>query len=37
MKAKAPRNVEFVGKLGSAELNDFYERSRMIVVPKHLV
>jgi glycosyltransferase involved in cell wall biosynthesis len=33
MKAKAPRNVEFVGKLGSAELNEFYERSRMLVVP----
>ncbi len=33
MKAKAPRNVEFVGKLGSDELSEFYERSRMLVVP----
>jgi glycosyltransferase involved in cell wall biosynthesis len=33
MKAKAPRNVEFLGKLGSDELSEFYERSRMLVVP----
>ena len=33
MKAKAPRNVEFTGRLGSDALSKFYERSRMLVVP----
>jgi glycosyltransferase involved in cell wall biosynthesis len=33
MKGKAPLNVEFVGRLGSDELSEFYERSRMLVVP----
>jgi glycosyltransferase involved in cell wall biosynthesis len=33
MKAKAPRNVEFRGRLATHELNEFYERSRMVVVP----
>jgi glycosyltransferase involved in cell wall biosynthesis len=32
-KAKAPRNVEFVGRLGPNELSEFYRRSRMLVVP----
>jgi glycosyltransferase involved in cell wall biosynthesis len=32
MKAKAPRNVEFLGRLGPNELPNFYERSRMVVV-----
>jgi glycosyltransferase involved in cell wall biosynthesis len=33
MKAKAPQNVEFVGRLGPKELGEFYQRSRMLVVP----
>ena len=33
MKAKAPHNVKFVGKLGPDELSEFYNRSRMVVVP----
>jgi glycosyltransferase involved in cell wall biosynthesis len=33
MKAKAPRNVEFVGQLRPDQLNQFYKRSRMLVVP----
>ena len=33
MKGKAPRNVEFVGRLGSDELNEFYARSRILAVP----
>jgi len=33
MNAKAPRNVEFVGKLGPDELSEFYNRSRMVAVP----
>jgi glycosyltransferase involved in cell wall biosynthesis len=33
MKAKAPANVEFLGQLGPDQLNWFYERSRMLVVP----
>jgi glycosyltransferase involved in cell wall biosynthesis len=33
MKAKAPGNVEFTGRLGPDELNQFYERARMLVVP----
>ena len=33
MKAKAPPNVEFVGMLGSDELSEYYERSRILVVP----
>jgi glycosyltransferase involved in cell wall biosynthesis len=33
MKAKAPRNVEFVGQLKPDQLNQFYEQSRMLVVP----
>ncbi len=33
MKSKASRNVEFVGRLGPEELNEFYNRSRMLVVP----
>jgi glycosyltransferase involved in cell wall biosynthesis len=33
MKAKAPRNVEFVGQLQPDQLNQFYKRSRMLVVP----
>jgi glycosyltransferase involved in cell wall biosynthesis len=33
MKAKAPRNVEFVGQLKPEQLNQFYRRSRMLVVP----
>jgi glycosyltransferase involved in cell wall biosynthesis len=33
MKAKAPANVEFLGQLRADQLNEFYERSRMLVVP----
>ncbi|MGA7795564.1 MAG: glycosyltransferase, partial [Candidatus Acidiferrales bacterium] len=33
MKAKAPQNVEFVGRLGPEKLNEFYQRSRIVVVP----
>jgi glycosyltransferase involved in cell wall biosynthesis len=33
MRAKAPGNVEFVGRLGPDELNEFYARSRMVTVP----
>jgi len=33
MKGNAPRNVEFVGRLGSDELNEFYARSRILAVP----
>lgn len=33
MKAKAPQNVEFVGQLGTEKLNEFYQRTRMLVVP----
>ena len=33
MKGKAPRNVEFVGRLDSDELNAFYARSRILAVP----
>jgi glycosyltransferase involved in cell wall biosynthesis len=33
MKAKAPQNVEFLGRLGPDELGEFYNRSRMLVVP----
>lgn len=33
MKAKAPQNVEFVGRLEPKELSEFYQRSRMLVVP----
>ena len=33
MKGKAPQNVEFVGQLKPDQLNQFYERSRMLVVP----
>ena len=33
MKGKAPRNVDFVGRLGSDELNEFYARSRILVMP----
>ncbi|MGH7868024.1 MAG: glycosyltransferase family 4 protein, partial [Candidatus Dormibacteraceae bacterium] len=33
MKAQAPQNVEFVGQLKPDQLNQFYERSRMLVVP----
>lgn len=30
---KAPKNVEFLGKLGGKELKKFYEHSRVIVLP----
>ncbi len=33
LQGKAPRNVEFVGRLGPKELGEFYCRSRMLVVP----
>jgi glycosyltransferase involved in cell wall biosynthesis len=33
MKAKAPQNVEFVGRLGPAGVGNFYSRARMVVVP----
>jgi glycosyltransferase involved in cell wall biosynthesis len=33
LKARAPRNVEFLGKLGSDELPKFYEGARLLVVP----
>lgn len=33
LQGKAPRNVEFVGRLGPQELGEFYCRSRMLVVP----
>jgi glycosyltransferase involved in cell wall biosynthesis len=33
MMAKAPRNVEFLGRLGFDELLVFYRRSRILVVP----
>jgi glycosyltransferase involved in cell wall biosynthesis len=33
MMARAPRNVEFLGRLGSDELHEFYGRSRLVVVP----
>lgn len=33
MKARAPRNVVFLGRLGSDELREFYGRSRLVVVP----
>ena len=33
MKVRAPRNVEFLGKLGSGELSEFYKDARMLVVP----
>jgi len=33
LQGKAPRNVEFVGRLGPKELSEFYCRSRMLVVP----
>jgi glycosyltransferase involved in cell wall biosynthesis len=33
MRAKAPRNVEFLGRLGSDELLAFYRKSRVLVVP----
>ena len=33
MKARAPRNVEFLGRLGSDKLPEFYEKSRLVVVP----
>ncbi len=33
LKAKAPGNVEFMGRLAPPELNEFYERARMLVVP----
>jgi len=33
MKARSPRNVEFLGRLGSDELDEFYGRSRLVVVP----
>lgn len=33
MTARAPRNVEFLGRLGLDELLAFYRRSRVLVVP----
>jgi glycosyltransferase involved in cell wall biosynthesis len=33
LKAKAPSNVAFVGRLSGDELSEFYDRSRMVVVP----
>ena len=33
MMARSPRNVEFVGRLGSDDLLAFYRRSRVLVVP----
>lgn len=33
MVAAAPRNVEFLGRLGPDELREFYRRSRIFVVP----
>lgn len=33
MKARAPRNVEFLGRLGFNELLSFYRRAQVLVVP----
>lgn len=33
MRARATNNVEFLGRLGSDELQAFYRRSRLLVVP----
>jgi glycosyltransferase involved in cell wall biosynthesis len=33
MRTRAPRNVEFLGRLGSDELLTFYRRSRILAVP----
>jgi glycosyltransferase involved in cell wall biosynthesis len=33
LKARAPRNVEFLGKIGSDELPKFYGKARLLVVP----